>query len=75
MRGGLMAPLKDLDAKCEGHAVCERIHYERQAVGLIRQPEGRHLLQTPFDGGTCKAHAASFSTDCAMTGCSIDAVD
>lgn len=59
MGGGLVAPLKDLNAEGEGHSVCKRIHNERQAVGLVWQPEGRHLLQAPLDGSACTAHAAS----------------
>lgn len=52
--GGLVPPLKDLDAEGEGHLVCERVHDEREAVGLIRQPEARHLAQTPLQSCACE---------------------
>ena len=58
---GPVAPLEDLDAKGEGHSVGQGVHDEGEAVGLIRQPEARHLTQAPLQRCACKRGAGVMS--------------
>ena len=58
VRSGLVALLKDLNAKGEGHLICERVYDERQAVGLIGQAEGCNLLQASLECSACHSRKA-----------------
>lgn len=53
--GGLVALFENFNAEGEGHLICERVHDECQAVGLIWQPEGCHFLQASLECSACQS--------------------
>ena len=55
VRGCLVPRLKDLQAKGEGNAVCQRVKDQCQAVGLLRQAICCQLLQSLLLNLSCPA--------------------
>ncbi len=61
VRGCLVARLKDLQAKGEGNAICQRVKDQCKAVGLLGQAVCCQLLQSFLLNPSCLVAWATVS--------------